>query len=151
MIPDEGLLPQLEEGLSLFYAGLSALSVAQGQGLDEVPEVTRDIVVDGIPVTVTDTVEGTAFSNAAAAEASAAGAAGAGARPRFSIEVLDDAAGEVPASAAAATAAAAGEEVDEEDGEGIDLEAAVAEAVAAAVAEFEAEAAAAGVKPVGRS
>lgn len=36
MIPDEGLLPQLEEGLSLFYAGLSALSAAQGQGLTEV-------------------------------------------------------------------------------------------------------------------
>lgn len=41
MIPDEGLLPQLEEGLSLFYAGLSALSAAQGEGLDEVPDVTR--------------------------------------------------------------------------------------------------------------
>lgn len=125
MIPDEGLLPQLEEGLSLFYAGLSALSAAQGQGLDEVPEVTRDIVVDGIPVTVTDTVEGTAFCAGAAAAGAAGGAEGQGTRPRFSIEVLDDAA------AAAADDAAA-------------MEAAVAEAVAAAVAEAEAEVEAAG-------
>ncbi|KAF6265159.1 hypothetical protein COO60DRAFT_1697986 [Scenedesmus sp. NREL 46B-D3] len=61
MLPQEGLIPQLEQGLAMFYAGLSALSAAQGQGLDEVPEVTRNLTIDGIPVTVVDTVEGSAF------------------------------------------------------------------------------------------
>jgi hypothetical protein len=49
MIPDEGLLPQLEEGLSLFYAGLSALSAAQGQGLTEVcVKVVRTSAINSI-------------------------------------------------------------------------------------------------------
>jgi hypothetical protein len=61
MLPQEGLMPQLEQGLVMFYAGLSALSAAQGEGLDEVPEVTRNLTIDGIPVTVVDTVEGSAF------------------------------------------------------------------------------------------
>jgi hypothetical protein len=61
MLPQEGLIPQLEQGLAMFYTGLSALSAAQGQGLDEVPEVTRNLTIDGIPVTVVDTVEGSAF------------------------------------------------------------------------------------------
>jgi hypothetical protein len=62
MLPQEGLIPQLEQGLAMFYAGLSALSAAQGSGLDEVPEVTRELTIDGIPVTVVDTVEGSAFA-----------------------------------------------------------------------------------------
>uniref|UniRef100_A0A383VNI3 SET domain-containing protein n=1 Tax=Tetradesmus obliquus TaxID=3088 RepID=A0A383VNI3_TETOB len=62
MLPQEGLVPQLEQGLAMFYAGLSALSAAQGEGLDEVPEVTRNLTIDGIPVTVVDTVEGSAFA-----------------------------------------------------------------------------------------
>jgi len=95
----------------MFYAGLSALSAAQGEGLEQVPEVTRDIVVDGIPVTVTDTVEGMAFGTSAAAAAAQGSSSG---RPRFTLEVLDD--------------AAAGE------GEGEEAEAAAAAAVAAAVA-----------------
>lgn len=62
MLPQEGLIPQLEQGLTLFYAGLNALSAAQGEGLSDVPELTRDLVIDGIPVTVVDTVEGSAFA-----------------------------------------------------------------------------------------
>jgi hypothetical protein len=62
MLPQEGLVPQLEQGLAMFYAGLSALTAAQGEGLDEVPEVTRNLTIDGIPVTVVDTVEGSAFA-----------------------------------------------------------------------------------------
>lgn len=119
MIPSDGLLPRLEEGLSLFYAGLNAMSAAQGEGLDEVPDVTRNITVDGIPVTVVDTVEGGAFAAAGGAVAAAGGVAAAGSsgsngtgRPRLTIEVVDD---------AAATATAA--------------EAALEEAVAAALAE----------------
>ena len=86
----------------MFYAGLSAMSAAQGDGLEQVPEVTRDILVDGIPVTVTDTVDGAAFGGGEAAE----GGAGGGVRPRFTVEVLDaaEAAG-VPDSSAAAPAA----------------------------------------------
>lgn len=62
MLPEEGLIPQLQQGLTMFYAGLSALSAAKGEGLDEVPEVTRNLTIDGIPVTVVDTVEGSAFA-----------------------------------------------------------------------------------------
>lgn len=118
MIPDEGLLPQLEEGLSLFYAGLSALSAAQGQGLDEVPDVTRDLVVDGIPVTVTDTVDSVTFGGVAGGLSDGVDSAGGGEAaggavssssktgPRLMIEVVDD---------AAAAAVGGGDDTQEEE------------------------------------
>jgi hypothetical protein len=53
---EEGLLPQLISGLQLFYAGLDALgdSARGGGGGSELPG--RELVVDGIPVTVVDRV-----------------------------------------------------------------------------------------------
>jgi hypothetical protein len=56
MIPQEGLMPQLEQALSVFYAGLTALSAGGEDGA--APEVSRSMTIDGIPVTVVDTVEG---------------------------------------------------------------------------------------------
>ena len=41
LIPSEGLLPRLEEGMSLFYAGLSAMSAAQSKGLQEAVSYTH--------------------------------------------------------------------------------------------------------------
>jgi hypothetical protein len=48
----------------MFYAGLDALSAAQGADGQEVPQITRNLDIDGIPVTVVDTVEGSAFAGA---------------------------------------------------------------------------------------
>lgn len=88
-----------------------------------------DLVVDGIPVTVTDTVEGSAFGLDDAAKAAASSSSGGGGtRARYSIQVFDE---EDMTAAGGADADAA-------------IEAAVAEAVAAAAAEAEAEAEAAG-------
>jgi hypothetical protein len=117
MIPEDGLLPQLEEGLTLFYAGLSALSAAQGQGLDEAPDVTRDIVVDGIPVSVTDTVEGSLLGAAAGAAGSEGAEGAGGARPRLVIEVLNDAAAAAAAAAAAGSSGAGAAAGSEQAGE----------------------------------
>jgi delta 1-pyrroline-5-carboxylate dehydrogenase len=71
--------------------------------------VTRDILVDGIPVSVTDTVEGVAAFGGAAFE----GAAGVEGGPRVMLQMVED-----DASAAATDA---------------DVEAAVEAAVAAAL------------------
>jgi hypothetical protein len=51
---EDGLLPQLMSGLQLFYAGLDALGDSRRPGGGGLPE--RELVVDGIPVTVVDRV-----------------------------------------------------------------------------------------------
>ncbi|GBF94541.1 hypothetical protein Rsub_07075 [Raphidocelis subcapitata] len=57
-IPEEGLLPQLQSGLQMFYAGLDQMataSAAGGAAASDAPR-ERDLVVDGIPVTLVDRV-----------------------------------------------------------------------------------------------
>jgi hypothetical protein len=155
MIPPEGLLPRLEEGLAMFYAGLSAMSAAQGDGLDSVPEVTRNMTVDGIPVVVVDTVEGSGFAGAAGGGGAGGGdedsddddddddggssgrggssSGGRGSsvsvagRPGLRIELVDD--------GGAAAAAASPAELDDDDLAA--AEAAIDAAIAAAIQEAE--------------
>jgi len=55
-IGDQGLLPQLVQGLALFYAGLRQMSAGDEEG--EAGPVVRELELEGIPVTVVDTVDG---------------------------------------------------------------------------------------------
>lgn len=102
LIPSEGLLPRLEEGMSLFYAGLSAMSAAQSEGLEEVPDVSHNLMVDGIPVVVVDKVDGSlARADSGGAAAAAAPATG---QPRLSIEVVEESGSSSVSSAQSADA-----------------------------------------------
>lgn len=127
MLPDEGLIQQLQQGLTMFYTGLTAISAAKGEGLDEVPEVTRNLTIDGIPVTVVDTVEGSAFAGDEGLEVGRPGGAAAG--QRVKVDWLE-----------------APQEDDQQESDDLSdaaaLEAAAESALAAAVAQLEAEGAA---------
>eukprot|EP00878_Enallax_costatus_P019364 GHUV01020427.1.p1 GENE.GHUV01020427.1~~GHUV01020427.1.p1 ORF type:complete len:382 (+),score=138.94 GHUV01020427.1:815-1960(+) len=124
LLPEEGLVQQLQQGLTMFYAGLSALSAAKGEGSDAVPGMTRNLTIEGIPVTVVDTVEGSAFAGDEGTEVGRSGVAAAG--QRVKVDWLEAAQGA--------------------DEPGLDeaaaLEAAAEQALAAAVAQIEAEGAA---------
>lgn len=113
--------------MSLFYAGLSAMSAAQSKGLQEVPEVSHNLVVDGIPVVVVDKVDGLARGadgGASGGGGTAAAVAAPAGQPRLLIEVLEGGSLSIPAGVAADSGA-----VVDAAAEGV-LEAGAAEPVA---------------------
>lgn len=121
LLPDEGLVQQLQQGLTMFYTGMSALSAAKGDNSDAVPEMTRNLTIEGVPVTVVDTVEGSAFAGDEKAEVGRSGSAAAG--QRVKVDWLE-----------------ASQDLDEQRlGDAAALEAAAEQALAEAVAQIEAE------------